>query len=187
MEGERFTKDDFHRLLNIAELSKKEFSALTGVSYSGVRNWTVGDKSPPYWVKSWLENYIAAKASKINPVLAPFNDWVGTYLGLLSHGNADDMHVYFRRTNDSVLGGKRLVNTIMFGQIFKRGEVVNEFKPIRFAPVIMNEEAAKNAEKHKYIIDLPGFTCVETCEPKDSTTSNYVDIPYYSDDTPDAK
>lgn len=55
MEHEAFLK----KLIE-AELNKKSFSALTGLAYSTVANWSTTN-NVPYWVSSWLENYIKAK------------------------------------------------------------------------------------------------------------------------------
>lgn len=57
----QITNDEFKQLLKNAELSKKDFSELLGTSYQGVNNWGTNGREYPYWVKSWLENYIKAK------------------------------------------------------------------------------------------------------------------------------
>jgi hypothetical protein len=55
------SNEQFKQLLKDAELSKKDFSELLGTSYQGVNNWGTNSREYPYWVKSWLENYIKAK------------------------------------------------------------------------------------------------------------------------------
>ena len=53
-------REEFNNLLKKANLSKKEFCGLLDISYPSVNNWGSG-KDVPYWVKSWLENYIDKK------------------------------------------------------------------------------------------------------------------------------
>ncbi len=53
--------EQFKQLLKDAELSKLSFSELLGTSYQCVNNWGTNGRHYPYWVKSWLENYIKAK------------------------------------------------------------------------------------------------------------------------------
>lgn len=55
---------DFKKLLNKADLSKKEFSGLFGISQTTVNGWGTSGKSFPYWVESWLNNYIELKELK---------------------------------------------------------------------------------------------------------------------------
>ncbi len=55
------THKDFLELLKKANLNKKEFVLLTKLAYSTVGNWSSTD-NVPYWVQSWLENYIKAKS-----------------------------------------------------------------------------------------------------------------------------
>lgn len=52
-------KKAFNELLKRANLSKKEFAELVGVLPSSVNNWG-GSQNVPYWVESWLINYIKA-------------------------------------------------------------------------------------------------------------------------------
>lgn len=54
------THNEFLEYLHKANLSKKEFSVLTGVVYSTVGNWSNTNKVPA-WVESWMENYLKAK------------------------------------------------------------------------------------------------------------------------------
>ncbi|MDE6886557.1 MAG: helix-turn-helix domain-containing protein [Helicobacteraceae bacterium] len=44
-------------LLSQAKLSKKEFAQMVGISQQSVNNWG-SNKNIPYWVKSYLQNYI---------------------------------------------------------------------------------------------------------------------------------
>ena len=53
-------KERFQELLVKANLSKKELANILGISPQSVSNWSV--KGYPYWLESWLQNYIKAKA-----------------------------------------------------------------------------------------------------------------------------
>ena len=53
-------KERFNELLKEAGLKKKELSEIFAMSQSAVNNWG-SSKEIPYWLKSWLENYIKAK------------------------------------------------------------------------------------------------------------------------------
>lgn len=44
-------------LLVRANLSKKDFAKMVGISQQSVNNWG-SSKNVPYWVKSYLQNYI---------------------------------------------------------------------------------------------------------------------------------
>ena len=69
------TRDVFNELLKRVNLSKKEFAELVGVQYSSVNNWGSGKFGVPYWVKSWLENYIKSlDMDKIVEVVKPYVD-----------------------------------------------------------------------------------------------------------------
>ena len=59
MKGYIMDKKEFNNLLKRAKLSKKEFAELVGVLPSSVNNWG-GSQNVPYWVESWLINYIKA-------------------------------------------------------------------------------------------------------------------------------
>lgn len=59
---EQITIEEFKQLLKNADLTKREFSELLQISYQGVNNWGTNGREYPYWVKSWLENYIKAKS-----------------------------------------------------------------------------------------------------------------------------
>lgn len=58
---DQLTNDDFKQLLKKAELNKKDLCEILKTSYQGVNNWGTNGRDYPYWVKSWLENYIKAK------------------------------------------------------------------------------------------------------------------------------
>lgn len=53
-------KEDFNILLNKANLTKKEFANIIGIGQGSLNNWG-STQNIPYWVKSWLENYISKK------------------------------------------------------------------------------------------------------------------------------
>ena len=50
-------KEEFKQLLKTAELTKKEFASIIGINFGSINNWG-STQNIPYWVKSWLENYI---------------------------------------------------------------------------------------------------------------------------------
>jgi len=54
-------KKDFAELLKKADLNRKEFAAKFDVEYQTVLAWGSKDRPFPYWVESWLINYIKAK------------------------------------------------------------------------------------------------------------------------------
>ena len=56
------TKEDLKELLKQAELNKKELSEILGIAQQTVNCWGT-TQNIPYWVKSWLENYIKANVS----------------------------------------------------------------------------------------------------------------------------
>ncbi|MFX4242626.1 helix-turn-helix domain-containing protein [Aliarcobacter butzleri] len=69
----QLSNDEFKQLLKNAELSKKDFAELLGTSYQGVNNWGTNGREYPYWVKSWLENYIKAKdMDKVVETVKPY-------------------------------------------------------------------------------------------------------------------
>lgn len=72
------TRDEFNQLLEKANLTKKEFSDILGVNYGSVNNWGNRNQAVPYWVKSWLENYIKAndfnKVVEVIKVVKPYVD-----------------------------------------------------------------------------------------------------------------
>lgn len=53
-------KHQLNDLLKKAGLKKKELSQIFQMSQSAVNNWGAS-KEIPYWLHSWLENYIKAK------------------------------------------------------------------------------------------------------------------------------
>lgn len=55
------TKEKFDNHLKDLELSRQEFSNITGIAYSTINNWHDEKKPIPSWVDSWVENYIKAK------------------------------------------------------------------------------------------------------------------------------
>ena len=62
----------FEELLKEANLTKKEFAELVDMNYTSITNWNKSEKIP-FWVKSWLENYIKAKVSdKVIDAVKPF-------------------------------------------------------------------------------------------------------------------
>lgn len=54
--------NEFKDLLKKANLSKTSFAKNIGTSSQVVNNWTTAGREIPYWVKSWLENYIKAQS-----------------------------------------------------------------------------------------------------------------------------
>lgn len=54
-------KIEFMELLKVAQLSKKEFAEIIDITQGSLNNWG-STQNIPYWVKSWLENYIKAKS-----------------------------------------------------------------------------------------------------------------------------
>ena len=53
-------KEEFNKLLQMANLTKKEFANISNVSYNTIKMWGI-DRSIPNWVKPFIENYIKAK------------------------------------------------------------------------------------------------------------------------------
>lgn len=72
------TRDEFNQLLEKANLTKKEFSDILGLNYLSVNNWGSSTIKVPFWVKSWLENYIKAndfnKVVEVIKVVKPYVD-----------------------------------------------------------------------------------------------------------------
>ncbi|ECL1830233.1 XRE family transcriptional regulator [Campylobacter jejuni] len=60
------SKDEFKKIMINANLSKKELAEKLEVSYNAINGWGTNGRDYPYWVKSWLENYI--KAQKYNKI-----------------------------------------------------------------------------------------------------------------------
>ena len=53
-------KEEFKEYLKKANLSKKEFANIIGIGVGSLNNWG-STQNIPYWVKSWLQNYIDKK------------------------------------------------------------------------------------------------------------------------------
>ena len=51
----------FEETIKNMNLTKKDFSDLTGVAYQTIINWGSTNKIPS-WVDSWFENFIKAKS-----------------------------------------------------------------------------------------------------------------------------
>jgi predicted XRE-type DNA-binding protein len=54
------TKENLKELLKQAELNKKELSEILGIAQQTVNCWGT-TQNMPYWLESWLKNYIKAK------------------------------------------------------------------------------------------------------------------------------
>ncbi len=52
-------RNTFNELLKEAKLSKKEFASIFEIAPTTVNGWGSNRNSIPYWVESWLKNYIA--------------------------------------------------------------------------------------------------------------------------------
>jgi len=50
----------FQKLLKTANLKKKDLAGILKITTASLNNWG-SSKEIPYWVESWLENYIQAK------------------------------------------------------------------------------------------------------------------------------
>ncbi len=55
-------KNEFDNALKKAKLSKKEFAEILGIDKQAVYNWGNGSQGVPYWVPSWLDNYMKSEA-----------------------------------------------------------------------------------------------------------------------------
>lgn len=55
------TTEEFKDWLDKANLSKKQFSDITGISYGTIGNWHDENRPIPSWVESWIKNYIYKK------------------------------------------------------------------------------------------------------------------------------
>jgi DNA-binding transcriptional regulator YiaG len=53
-------KEELNNLLKKAGLTKKELSIILDCSPQTINNWG-STQNIPYWVQSWLENYIQSK------------------------------------------------------------------------------------------------------------------------------
>ena len=64
-------KEEFTKLLEEAGLSKKEFAEIINITQGSLNNWG-STQNIPYWVKTWLENYIKAQdLKKITDIIKP--------------------------------------------------------------------------------------------------------------------
>ena len=54
-------KEIFQKLLDVAGLTKKQLSKISGIPYPTIRGWGSTTPFPPY-LKFMLENYIKAKS-----------------------------------------------------------------------------------------------------------------------------
>lgn len=91
---------DFKKLLHKANLSKKEFAGLFGISQTTVNGWGTSGKSFPYWVESWLNNYIDMQKWKENYIncsneLRKANDYIhsleGEPIGITKDTTAEEI------------------------------------------------------------------------------------------------
>ncbi|MFA6145156.1 MAG: XRE family transcriptional regulator [Sulfurimonas sp.] len=55
-------RQEFNEALKKAKLSKKVFAELVGAEYGTVNNWGTEGRGVPYWVSSWIENYLKREA-----------------------------------------------------------------------------------------------------------------------------
>ncbi len=53
-------RDEFNELMKRAGLNKKQLAEILKTSYQGVNSWGTNGRGYPYWVESWLINYIKA-------------------------------------------------------------------------------------------------------------------------------
>lgn len=66
-------RNKFNELLKQANLNKKQLSEILQTSYQGVNSWGTNGRGYPYWVESWLQNYIKSKdIDKIADVIKPY-------------------------------------------------------------------------------------------------------------------
>jgi len=64
--------EEFEKLLNKVNLTKKDFAELVNMNYGSITNWSNSNKIP-FWVKSWLEYYNKSKiADDIIKAVEPF-------------------------------------------------------------------------------------------------------------------
>ncbi len=62
-------KEKYKELLKKANLNKKELASLLGCATQTVNNWG-STNNIPYWLESWLNNYIAKnKLNNIKEIL----------------------------------------------------------------------------------------------------------------------
>ena len=66
-------RDEFNKLMKCARLNKKQLAEILETSYQGVNSWGTNGRGYPYWVKSWLENYIkSTRYEKIKEIIQEF-------------------------------------------------------------------------------------------------------------------
>ena len=66
-------KIQFKKLLEKASLSQKELSGILNTSNQTINNWGSNGRDIPYWVESWLKNYIKAKdMDKVAQAVKPY-------------------------------------------------------------------------------------------------------------------
>ncbi len=56
-------REEFNTLLKKAKISKVDFATIIKIKYLTVNGWGSPHKIP-YWVKSWIENYIKSEELK---------------------------------------------------------------------------------------------------------------------------
>ncbi len=67
----KMEKEEFNNLMKEANLTKKEFADIIGITPGSLNNWG-STQNIPYWVKTWLENYIKAQdLKKISDIIKP--------------------------------------------------------------------------------------------------------------------
>ena len=68
-------RDEFNELMKRAGLNKKQLAEILETSYQGVNSWGTNGRGYPYWVESWLENYIKSlDMDKIVEVVRPYTE-----------------------------------------------------------------------------------------------------------------
>ena len=66
------TNEELKELLKKANINKKELSDILGIAQQTVNCWGT-TQNIPYWVESWLENYIKSKdLEKIVEAVKPY-------------------------------------------------------------------------------------------------------------------
>lgn len=68
-------REEFNEFMKRAGLNKKQLAEILETSYQGVNSWGTNGRGSPYWVKSWLENYIKSlDMDKIVEVVKPYTE-----------------------------------------------------------------------------------------------------------------
>ncbi len=66
---------EFKQLLKKANMNKKDFAALTKISYGTVNSWGVeGRAEVPEWIRPFLENYIKVQKLELIKEIVNKND-----------------------------------------------------------------------------------------------------------------